>query len=688
MTRKIDNKERGSTVVIVIAVVATILVMLGSAVSYTQHVSRLADRSRKAALALEVGDGHLEYLFTNWRNIYRKTWTTSTIGALDASLVGTNYFYTDLYKPGVGCTYNGGACPTPSPIPNMNPVATPVPISLPSPSANFPNVPGYSITQYRIQAVDPMLTLSTDGSERAWTEADQTQKGKGARIPTGLSSPPSGWAEMNPASPPPAAYGPNYWQYSFYYLASVDVSIPAMTGTVTAKVRRVFEKKFDNPWTYAMYYIDDLELSPTTSLSINGPVHTNANLYISTNNVTATNTVGYSGQYMNGYSPNDTSSHSGSITAPNFAAGLPPVQETALLPFGWDLNLSNTNSGTNNDSYHEILEPPVSGTDPLASIRMYNQAGIKIVVDSSNNVTYYNAAGNSVTTSSSAANDKAIAQLLGSAVTKNVALWDSREGAYVRTVNIDVGQIATAVNNGTIKGFNGVLYVGDTTTNGTSIVSKIGGTSNNVVTTQRAVRLVNGSTLPSGYTGSSSSLNNAAGLTVASSNPIYIQGNYNTGSGTVPSNNGTYTDPDATGYTRKPAAIMGDAINVLSGAWADTNSEKTIDKRTASNTTVNAALVGGIVPSSSGNYSGGAENFVRYLEDWTNRSFTYYGSMAELFQSKTGIGIWDGSGTSVYKAPTTSKWYYDDTTFSGAGSPPGNLQIAAYLQQQRWYQVY
>jgi hypothetical protein len=33
------------------------------------------------------------------------------------------------------------------------------------------------------------------------------------------------------------------------------------------------------------------------------------------------------------------------------------------------------------------------------------------------------------------------------------------------------------------------------------------------------------------------------------------------------------------------------------------------------------------------------------------------------------------------------KFYYDDATFS-SGNPPGRLIIAAYLQQQRWYQVY
>src|SRR5205085_6601621 len=126
--------------------------------------------------------------------------------------------------------------------------------------------------------------------------------------------------------------------------------------------------------------------------------------------------------------------------------------------------------------------------------------------------------------------------------------------------------------------------------------------------------------------------------------------------------------------------------NILSGSWADTSSTASISGRVASNTTINAALVGGVVASTSGNYSGGGENFIRFLEDWKSNTFCYYGSMVELFASKTGVGAWTGAGN-TYKAPLTSKWYYDDATFS-TSSPPGNLQIAAYLQQQRWYHVY
>jgi hypothetical protein len=59
--------------------------------------------------------------------------------------------------------------------------------------------------------------------------------------------------------------------------------------------------------------------------------------------------------------------------------------------------------------------------------------------------------------------------------------------------------------------------------------------------------------------------------------------------------------------------------------------------------------------------------------------------MIQLWQSKQATGVWTGA-SSVYTSPTTNKWYYD-TNFATT-VPPGNFQLAAYLQQQRWYQVY
>src|SRR5438105_12751408 len=142
------RNQKANGLVVVMAVVATILAILGAAVSYTGHVSRLSQRTRRTALALEIADGHLEFLFTNWRNIYRKTWTTynTASGGTSYSVVGTNYFFTDMYNPG----------PAPTPVPNMTPAATPPVIPLPAKS-NFPSEPNYTVSQYRIQAVDPMI---------------------------------------------------------------------------------------------------------------------------------------------------------------------------------------------------------------------------------------------------------------------------------------------------------------------------------------------------------------------------------------------------------------------------------------------------------------------------------------------------------------------------------------------------
>jgi hypothetical protein len=673
-----NRGKNGNGLVVTISVVATILAILGAAVSYTGHISRLSQRSRRTALAMEIADGHLEFLFTNWRNIYRKTWVTYGLntGGTDYSVVGTNDFYTDLYNPS-----NCNTCTTPTPVPvsYTSPTPTPIPtppiILLPAKS-NFPTEPNYTVTQYRIQAVDPMIDLDANGNAQK-----ETTWGSGT------------YTSLGPSGTPLPAYGPNTWQYSYFYLAAVDVSVPALgtnAGTVTAKVRRVFEKRFDSPWTYAMFYNSDLEFQPTASFTINGPVHTNGSLYIGSSNFTAQSNVEYSGDYVNGYSPNDTSSHAGSISAPNFVSNMPPMQVSPYLPFGWNLSLNNADGSSNNDTYHEIIERPAAGTDALANVRYYNQPGYRIVInaDTSVTITRIDSSGTVTTLSGSAYNTWCANNGQGSSTTilqQNQPLYDAREGGAVKVTNVDVSKIVS--NIGSLTGWTGLLYIADagartynadgTTLNaGTSANVTINGVTSS--TTKRAIRLINGYALPS------------SGLTIVSENPVYIQGNYNTGStsaATVPSNNGNYTDPDATGYSRKPAAVVADAVNILSSGWSDASSAATISSRVATaNTTVNAALVGGNVPSGGGNYSGGGENFIRFLEDWSNKTFCYYGSMAQLYPSNQAIGRWTGNGT-VYASPQTSRWYYDDATFSST-SPPGNLQIAAYLQQQRWYQVY
>lgn len=657
----------GSTLVIVISVVAFLVVLIGMAVEYTGTISRQSQRSRKAAVAMEIADGHLEMLFTSWRNIYRSTWTTASNGAggTDKVILPTNYFFTSLYNPG----------PAPVPVAGMG-TYVPAPFPTPNPS-NFPTESNYQLTQYRIQAVDPMISL--DANENALVE-------------TSFGS--QSFTALSPSAIPPNAYGQNDRQQSFFYLAAVDVTVPSSTGNVKAKVRRVFEKKFDHPWTYAMFFVDDLELHPTTSLTINGPIHTNAGLYIGTNLFTTTNIVEYGSEYVNGYAPTDTY-HSAAPTKPNFAksdpslalSDMPPAQVSPYLPFGWNLKLLNADGSVNNDSYHELIEQPVGTPDTLSEIRLYNQACYRILIDAGNNITVTKKDGTVMNLSNGEGKIFKEALTTGGGGL-NQAIEDQREVTYVRLATLDISQIRSAAESNDLSGWNGVIYIADTSTHGSTIPAPLGGTGPGTVnTTIRGIRLVNGYRLPNA--------NGWDGLTVVSANPIYIKGNYNTStnaSDSVPSNAGTYTDPDAGSYTRKRAAVIGDSVNILSGNWSDANSTASISTRAATNTTVNAAIVSGTVPSAAGNYSGGGENFVRLLEDWKSSTLCIYGSMVQLYTSKQATRPWLGAGNN-YKAPLVSKFFWDPNFSSDIGAikqvgPPGNLQIAAYLQQQRWYQVY
>jgi hypothetical protein len=721
-------KQQGSTLVVTIAVTAGLLVLLAIAVEYTTQISRNTQRSRKTALAMEIADGHLETLFTNWRNIYRTTWVSTfgiNTGGTDYSVAGTNFFNTSLSAPG----------PAPTAIPNMTPAATPPVIPTPPPSM-FPTAGDYTVTQYRIQAVDPMVTLDANGNALV----ESGSKGGGT------------WGPMASNAIPPAGYGPNTaynvgFPYSYYYLASVDVQVPTLKGNVTAKVRRVFEKKFDLPWSYALFYVDDLEMHPSSTFTITGPVHTNGGLYISTSNFTAANPtysgttpfptsgrIEYGSDYVNGYAPGDPRSTNGaSVSTPNFAksnaslslSDCPPSQVSPYMPFGWNLTLSAGNASTNDDSYREIVEMPANpgAPDALQSVRYYNQARIKVTIDKDNLVKIYRPATGSAAdqrdpsknvecTASSSGNDLAIYQLITGSLTKNLAMKDAKENVNVRIAELDISKIQKAIDVGNgalhqnqlpsgisaVSGFtflNAVIYIADTTTaynsDGTRNVlsspqALLAGSP--VSTEERAIRLINGSNLPT------------TGLTIVTPNPIYIKGNYNTG-GSPPSNTTATSSPVVSGYTRKASAVVADAINVLSGNWTDANSTQSItsggyssaNPRAAISTTINTALVTGNVPSgntsfgATGNvYGGGAEALIRLQEDWRTQNFVYYGSMVQLYRS-VQANTAGSAGGQFFKAPATTRWFYDYETFSDF-APPGDMMIAAYLQQQRWYQVY
>lgn len=485
------------------------------------------------------------------------------------------------------------------------------------------------------------------------------------------------WAPVadNNAVPPPA-YGMDLGAKSYYYLATADVTLKNVNGDpIKVKARRIFEKEIGSPWMYAIFYTDRLEIHPGPEFHVTGWVHTNENLYTAHDELWMESRVTFVGAWKDTeYAPNDgahlTDVHENAHTN----ADLPPRQEETQAPMGMDKpDFNTTDSNTNNDGYRELIErpDPNSPTNPtLEEQRYYNQADVKVLVDGNDSdgkpiVKILNHDGKVLSSSDTGA-DLAIYNTFKNAVTVGDKIQDNREASEVRLITLDMDKVNTAMQSSPTQGplygrVNGVVYVSD----GTATASA-----------RRGVRLKNGGTMPPG------------GLTVVSDNPVYIQGDYNTGTkGTLqPESNLANGDPTKNtvpGYQKQSSAVIGDAVMILSNAWTDANSYKAVDQRVAKPTTVNAAIVSGIVPTGEygTNYSGGAENFPRFMEKWgSGNTFTYYGSMVELYKSIQNKGAW-GAGN-VYDPPKR-KWYFDRQFYTDP--PPGTLSLVRY-KKSRWYQ--
>jgi hypothetical protein len=192
------------------------------------------------------------------------------------------------------------------------------------------------------------------------------------------------------------------------------------------------------------------------------------------------------------------------------------------------------------------------------------------------------------------------------------------------------------------------------------------------------------------------------GFTVASENPVYVMGNYN-GLST------TFSEPScsvATTGCHVAAAVMGDAVILLSSNWSDLQSFVSPNSASSRSAGIYAppaagnvyrmAIIQGKTPTAPyANYTsltglgcnsancpdfgtdGGVPNFLRYLEYWSNSPVYYDGSMVSFFYSEYFTGYFKSANTTteVYGSPKDS--YAFDTDFATALNllPPGTPNL-------------
>jgi hypothetical protein len=288
---------------------------------------------------------------------------------------------------------------------------------------------------------------------------------------------------------------------------------------------------------------------------------------------------------------------------------------------------------------HEMIELP-NGSDAanLASAKLYAQAGIRIVD------------GMATTESGSSIS-------LPSGTISTSTFYDAREQNVMQVTNVDISKLSSSWLASNLA--NGLLYVASSSAGPAAPCAQGTRTSANPCP---AVRLINGS-----------AINATGGLTVASQNPVYIQGDYNTAmTGTG-------------GTSHPPAAVLADAVTVLSNNWSDTNaatSSSALSSRNASSTTVNAALATGPSnESTSGAGNGQLENDIRFLENWSGQTMTYSGSIVDLWHSMQVTAPWQNTGV-YYNAPIRN-WSYD--TLFNTNPPPGTPR-GVVMTRGQWSQ--
>jgi len=624
----LPRKQSASTLIVVMSITATLMVIAGIAAEYTMGITRSVRRSNTLESAIATGDSCLDILFGNWRSICRQQ------GNVNQALP-TNSF-------------------TSIPLPT---------------SSLFPNIPNFgarAADYYGASLANPP-TISNFKVVAADAEWNPLSSAAATPIPM-----------LGPSGTTTTAV--------FNYIASADITLPAVTGNVVAKVRRVFQKQQISPWNFALFYVDPLEIHPGPQFTVTGPVHTNSDLYTGHNTLTFSGKVTFGSDWFINFKPGD-GTHPETPQSPTYPSNLPPARSQALQPFGMDSTsiFNTTDSNPNNDSWVELIQPPVAGfPDPLAGTRYWDQANVVIQVSdnpSSSTKGFDGTKGDDLVIIGTPNSDGTVTSLgppvtgsdnrttaqknlynaLTGAISTNQTIQDNREGANIRVATLDVSRLEIPASG------NPTYTAGIAAITTAPIIYMYDSSATS--SARRGIRIKNGTKIPT------------SGLTVASNNPVYIQGDFNTG-GTPPSDSGNPSDattPQVSGYTRAPASILADAVNILSNSWSDSRSGT---MPAATNTTVNVAIIAGTVPTApvggDGSYSGGAENFPRFLEDWSSAALTYYGSMVELYQSKQSIGEWGKAN--VYNPPTR-QWYFDSNFQTKP--PPGSIMIYTYVKG-RW----
>ena len=227
------------------------------------------------------------------------------------------------------------------------------------------------------------------------------------------------------------------------------------------------------------------------------------------------------------------------------------------------------------------------------------------------------------------------------------AFYDGREGMFVDVLDIDINKLGNWIGSYP-DGSVDILYI---------TFDNLVGNDPSADGIFPVIRLVEGQKITWGP------------FTLATDRPVYIQGNYNADEW-------------------KPASVVGDAINILSNSWQDADQQILIENP-ASETWINVTILAGQTSSEcdheragcvSPAYGGGFENFQRFREDWSPGfslvDYHYQGSLISLHESVYAIGPHGGH----FYDPPFRDWAFDTRFENPANLPPGTPVVGQVIR--------
>jgi hypothetical protein len=461
--------------------------------------------------------------------------------------------------------------------------------------------------------------------------------------PTGISNQ-TYVAKLFPPAGPSSDWGDLKWKYTGFRSSNAIYRIVSnainndtrnnIIGAVKQEVQIASIPLFE----FGAFYGLDMEVTPGVNFQVNGRVHCNGTIYCEPSaNLTFADHVTASRSIFHQAHPNDSTVRT--IGSGSYL-GEPDGGATSLnLPLG---------QSTDPATLTNLIAPPQSWPPPSPSSLLDQQ---RYVYKADLVIRVHNGG---IWAWSGNYNNFSIPispNVITNFVTTTPGFTDKREASGFIVTEIDISRFvtnyatlmnATNLNEHDVR----ILYVADQRTQANK---------------KFAVRLVNGGTLETLET------LRPGGLTVATWNPLYVQGHFNA------------PDLATTNTSRaKPASLIADAITILSMSWQDSqNSSTNGTPANAGDTTVNAAILAGIVQTTPGSYSGGLENFLRLLEDWSSRTLTFNGSTVTLFPSQIATGPW--YPTTYYSRPIRA-YSFDNNFKNPTKLPPGTPELRTLIR--------